>query len=129
MTKDKDVVSANCSNRAALAPKNARQDTNRMGKGTPPIMIETMESVDPDGREELGDFEVRRLLGLYASFFALGRIVATPGALAALQRSGTPATFLHRHVCGDSATSAPKPPKGTKRFTQGFRLVELRARR
>jgi hypothetical protein len=29
-------------------------------------------------------------------------IVATPGALEALQRSGeTPASFLHRHVVGD----------------------------
>ena len=29
-------------------------------------------------------------------------IVATPGALEALERSGeTPATFLHRHVVGD----------------------------
>jgi hypothetical protein len=34
--------------------------------------------------------------------FPLGRTVATPGALAALQRTGnTPATFLRRHVCGD----------------------------
>jgi hypothetical protein len=34
--------------------------------------------------------------------FALGRIVATPGALAALEAAGhTPLEFLHRHVRGD----------------------------
>jgi len=34
--------------------------------------------------------------------FAMGRIVATPGALAAIEQSGqTPDDFLHRHVMGD----------------------------
>jgi hypothetical protein len=34
--------------------------------------------------------------------FPLGSIVATPGALAALDRAGnTPAPFLRRHVSGD----------------------------
>ena len=34
--------------------------------------------------------------------FDLGRIVATPGALEALEISGeTPATFLRRHIAGD----------------------------
>ena len=34
--------------------------------------------------------------------FDLGRIVATPGALEALELSGeTPATFLRRHIAGD----------------------------
>jgi hypothetical protein len=34
--------------------------------------------------------------------FPLGQIVATPGALAALQKTGqTPAEFLSRHVTGD----------------------------
>ena len=34
--------------------------------------------------------------------FDLGRIVATPGALKALERAGeTPLTFLRRHVAGD----------------------------
>lgn len=33
---------------------------------------------------------------------SLGRVVATPGALEALQQSGqAPAEFLNRHVCGD----------------------------
>jgi len=34
--------------------------------------------------------------------FPLGRILATPGALAALEASGqTPQEFLHRHATGD----------------------------
>ena len=34
--------------------------------------------------------------------FALGPIVATPGALEALEQSGqSPAEFLQRHACGD----------------------------
>jgi len=36
------------------------------------------------------------------SKFSLGQLVATPGALAALQESGeSPAPFLARHVAGD----------------------------
>src|SRR4051812_21018715 len=36
------------------------------------------------------------------AMFALGRVVATPGALAALVRSGEdPADFLARHAVGD----------------------------
>lgn len=34
--------------------------------------------------------------------FQLGQIVATPAALALLEKHGVhPATLLHRHVCGD----------------------------
>ena len=34
--------------------------------------------------------------------FSLGQIVATPGAIEALQKAGQPATeFLNRHVRGD----------------------------
>jgi len=34
--------------------------------------------------------------------FSLGRLVATPGALAAIEQSGqTPDDFLHRHAAGD----------------------------
>ena len=34
--------------------------------------------------------------------FPLGRVVATPGALAALEAAGQePSEFLTRHVCGD----------------------------
>jgi hypothetical protein len=36
------------------------------------------------------------------ALFRLGQIVATPGALQALERAGeTPQKFLERHVCGD----------------------------
>jgi hypothetical protein len=36
------------------------------------------------------------------TIFALGQLVATPGALAAMERSGeSPAMFLGRHAAGD----------------------------
>lgn len=36
------------------------------------------------------------------AYFQLGRLVATPGAIAALEEAGqTPAEFLQRHVQGD----------------------------
>ena len=36
------------------------------------------------------------------ALFRLGQIVATPGALQALERAGeAPQKFLERHVCGD----------------------------
>jgi len=57
--------------------------------------------------------------------FALSRIVATPGALAALERSGeTPATFLRRHVCGDwGELSAHDRTENEESLEQGFRLL------
>lgn len=37
--------------------------------------------------------------------FPLGQLVATPGAIAALERSGQrPATFIRHHICGDWGT-------------------------
>ena len=40
-----------------------------------------------------------------SALFSLGSLVATPGALAALERARqTPMTFLSRHVCGDWGT-------------------------
>ena len=36
------------------------------------------------------------------ALFRLGQVVATPGALRALERAGvTPQKFLVRHICGD----------------------------
>ena len=41
--------------------------------------------------------------------FSLGRIVATPGALAALEESGESAsTFIRRHHCGDWGEVCPE---------------------
>ena len=57
--------------------------------------------------------------------FSLGQIVATPGALAALEKAGqTPLEFLSRHVRGDWGELDPHDRKenelGLKR---GFRLL------
>ncbi len=57
--------------------------------------------------------------------FPLGRIVATPGALAALQLAGdTPATFLRRHVCGDWGELDNEDRQENERsVSAGFRLL------
>ena len=59
------------------------------------------------------------------ALFPLGQIVATPGALAALENAGqTPLDFLSRHVCGDWGELDEHDRKenelGLKR---GFRLM------
>src|SRR5439155_15772751 len=51
-----------------------------------------------------GHSQTRRVLGAIVRLarFPLGRIVATPGALSALEQTGeTPGLFLKRHVTGD----------------------------
>lgn len=57
--------------------------------------------------------------------FALGRIVATPGALSALERlAQTPATFLGRHVCGDwGDLDAEDRRENEESVKHGFRLL------
>jgi hypothetical protein len=46
--------------------------------------------------------EVSIMSGSNRSLFSPGRVVATPGALEALEASGeTPAAFLDRHLAGD----------------------------
>jgi len=46
--------------------------------------------------------------------FPLGQVVATPGALAALEKAGqTAQQFLSRHVGGDWATYAKKTARKT----------------
>jgi hypothetical protein len=57
--------------------------------------------------------------------FALGRVVATPGALRALERAGQlPAAFLDRHVNGDWG-EVPEEDKQENEFSvqHGFRIV------
>ena len=57
--------------------------------------------------------------------FALGRVVATPGALRALERAGQlPAEFLDRHVNGDWG-EVPEEDKQENEFSvqHGFRIV------
>jgi hypothetical protein len=60
-----------------------------------------------------------------APLFVLGRIVATPGALAALEKSGeTPATFLRRHVSGDwGELDARDWNENDESVKQGFRIL------
>jgi type IV secretory pathway ATPase VirB11/archaellum biosynthesis ATPase len=57
--------------------------------------------------------------------FDLGQIVATPGALAALEKTGqTPMEFLSRHVTGDWG-DIPEEDKQENQFSleKGFRLM------
>jgi hypothetical protein len=57
--------------------------------------------------------------------FPLGRIVATPGALAALEGAAdNPASFLRRHVTGDwGELDAEDRRENEFSVAQGFRLL------
>ena len=57
--------------------------------------------------------------------FNLGRLVATPGALAAIEQSGQqPGDFLARHVSGDWGDVPPEDIKENEMSLQhGFRLL------
>jgi hypothetical protein len=57
--------------------------------------------------------------------FDLGQLVATPGALAALEKSGqSPVDFLSRHVTGDWG-EVPEEDRKENQFSleKGFRLM------
>ena len=52
--------------------------------------------------------------------FALGTVVATPGALAALEKAGQlPQEFLHRHVTGDWGTLDEQDRQANERAVEG----------
>ena len=57
--------------------------------------------------------------------FDLGHLVATPGALAALEKSGqSPMDFLSRHVTGDWGELSEEDRKENQfSLEQGFRLL------
>jgi hypothetical protein len=57
--------------------------------------------------------------------FPLGQVVATPGALAALEKAGQqPEDFLARHASGDWGELAPEDIKENEFSLQhGFRLL------
>ncbi len=57
--------------------------------------------------------------------FPLGRIVATPGALAALEEAGdTPASLLDRHAAGDWGDVGPEDWRENEfSLERGFRLL------
>jgi len=59
------------------------------------------------------------------SKFPLGRIVATPGALAALQAAGQqPHEFLVRHMCGDwGELSEEDRQENELSWCEGFRIL------
>ena len=59
------------------------------------------------------------------SLFALGRVVATPGALAALEKAGQqPGDFLARHVSGDWGEVPPEDVNENEfSLKLGFRLL------
>lgn len=59
------------------------------------------------------------------SLFTLGHVVATPGALAAIEKSGQqPGDFLTRHVSGDWGEVPPDDIKENELSLQhGFRLL------
>lgn len=59
--------------------------------------------------------------------FELGRLLATPGALSALETSGeTPLAFLQRHQCGDWG-DVGEHDRNENEFSlsQGFRLLSV----
>ena len=60
-----------------------------------------------------------------APLFSLGQVVATPGALAALEKAGhTPQEFLSRHVHGDWGDLGDEDRKENELSLQrGFRLL------
>jgi len=60
-----------------------------------------------------------------AALFPLGQVVATPGALAALEKAGqTPLDFLSRHVRGDWGEPDEDDRKENElSLTRGFRLL------
>lgn len=63
--------------------------------------------------------------------FDLGSIVATPGAVDALERAGqTPATFLRRHVTGDwGDLDEHDRAENELSIREGFRLLSAYALR
>jgi len=60
-----------------------------------------------------------------AAKFDLGRVVATPGALAALEKSGqAPSEFLARHASGDWGDLSEEDRKENEfSLAHGFRLL------
>ena len=56
--------------------------------------------------------------------FTPGQIVATPAALAALERAGqSPVTFISRHVCGDwGDLGADDTAENQLSLTEGLRI-------
>jgi hypothetical protein len=60
-----------------------------------------------------------------AALFPLGQTVATPGALAALERAGqSPCEFLNRHATGDWGDLCPEDVRENQlSLKEGFRIL------
>lgn len=60
-------------------------------------------------------------------FFPLGRVVATPGALRALQEAGeSPSFYLSRHARGDWGDVCPEDSaENTLALREGFRIMSV----
>ena len=61
------------------------------------------------------------------ALFSLGKVVGTPGALAALEKAGQAAAeFLARHVSGDWGEVPPEDAKENElSLKEGFRLMSV----
>ena len=59
--------------------------------------------------------------------FSVGRVVGTPGAIAALEEAGhEPAEFLDRHITGDWGEVPPEDAAANERAVrQGLRLLSV----
>jgi hypothetical protein len=87
-------------------------------RGSPPRLLESKSQIHKKEISEMQKTERKPL-------FDLGQLVATPGALAALEKSGqTPMEFLSRHVTGDWG-NLPEEDKAENQLSleKGFRLM------
>ena len=82
-----------------------------------------MQQPEPTPAEERTEPAPR--LGMSRALFPLGRIVATPGALAALGAAGTSSLeLLERHVTGDwGELDDPDQRENWLAVRQGFRVL------
>jgi hypothetical protein len=86
----------------ARKPGNKEESMTEFGPDNTPRSQEQVPSPGIEGFEEFEGFEV---LIIPSGRFPLGQLVATPGALAALEEAGvSPAELLGRHLSGDWGT-------------------------
>jgi hypothetical protein len=87
-------------------------------RGLPPCLSESKDQIHKKEISEVQKAERKPL-------FDLGQLVATPGALAALEKTGqTPMEFLSRHVRGDWG-DLPEEDKTENQLSleKGFRFL------
>jgi hypothetical protein len=87
-------------------------------RGSPPRLLESKGQIQKKEISEMQKTERKPL-------FDLGQLVATPGALTVLEKTGqNPMEFLSRHVTGDWG-EIPEEDKKENQFSleKGFRLL------